>query len=118
MPTEPLADADGWNPADNRFAQQMFFAIGDVLHEAAIQIETVSGRFVRVWVAGSRCGESKGSVPFKSTPKNDRFGDMRCIATECALQLRAYAASAMAASAQVRFVRSMRFCHREEYGLQ
>lgn len=59
----------------------------------------------RVWVVASRCGESMVLVPSKSTPLNDRFGDVRCIATECALLLRAHAASAISARARVRLVR-------------
>ena len=64
----------------------------------------VNDRKVRALVVASRCGEGLVSDPSKSTPSNDRFGDVRCIATECALLMRAHAASAIAAFAQVRFV--------------
>ncbi|UWQ79697.1 hypothetical protein K3725_01425 [Leisingera sp. S132] len=50
----------------------------------------------RVWIVGEGCGERAVSVRVKSTPANDRFDDMRCIATMGALRARMDAASAMA----------------------
>ena len=71
-----------------------------------ISFSLFAGGFVRVWVVGQRCGKSMVPVPPNSTPLNNRFVGVRCIATEFALRLRANAVSAMPVCAPVRLVRS------------
>ncbi|WP_171133910.1 MULTISPECIES: hypothetical protein [unclassified Ruegeria] len=72
---------------------------------AVIVLGDGSGGFDPVWIVGEGCGESAVSVRVKSTPANDRFDDMRCIATMGALRVRIDAASAKAKSPMSGIVR-------------
>lgn len=68
--------------------------VSDLVSRSAIDEYAPNGGSVRIWFVGKGCGEITISVQDKSTPANDCFDDIRCIAKMYVPHMRENAASA------------------------